>query len=724
MLMKRTLIASGLSTIGFVIAALWLLFGEQWFSRSAESEPLEVEVVEVGDTPAMLRISVTETGIVAINERDVERARLPFSQFSAESLSLSRDNDAVPFFVNSNDEDNETLYFYAEAITSTLEAPAVYLLKSEPGISMRERRAEPTEPGTEIGRRHIRWEENTTFLASANAQDSWLGPLIYAPGTIDITLDGILPTNGPATLRALLWSNNQAGENPDHHLAIDLNGVPISDQFWDGITNFDVFSSIPQGTLLSGENIVSLTAPGNTGAAGEAIYLDWIELEYDGELILRDAPLQFESSASTLRVRGATENALVFDVSDSAEPALLTDFQSDESGITFSSEELDSRFLIIEPNQAIRPNISVAPVWDQPLRDRIGAEYVAIVAGTRSFGEAVQPLIELRRDNGLDAIRIPLAQIYDEFSGGRQSPTAIRDFIRYTQENWRIQPRYVLLVGDASYDVNQFRDGENRNLLPTHLRYSPYAGWIADDGWFVESETGAAPSVAIGRFPIQNLVQLKTLVRKTIESENAGDASWRERTLLVADDETYFDVASDQLALSLADSGYYNQKLYMSQRETIRDAIIGALNQGVGILNYAGHGGIRVWGDERVLRVEDAATLKNRNRLPIFTTFTNLNGHFSHPEDTSLAEALLWADGGGIVAAVAPSGRSLVSQQTPLANAFYESLLVGDASMLGDALLALKTHALENPSLIDAASSYNLLGDPALRFHAPSVDSQ
>jgi hypothetical protein len=227
------------------------------------------------------------------------------------------------------------------------------------------------------------------------------------------------------------------------------------------------------------------------------------------------------------------------------------------------------------------------------------------------------------------------------------------------------------------------------------------------------------PALAIGRFPVQTVDQLETLVNKTIIYEKTSDQEWLGRVLLVADDEPAFDQASDELAVELDAVGYQTQKLYMSENESIDDDIVSALNQGVGILNYIGHGSIQVWGDESVFEAEDADILINGDRLPIFTTFTCLNGYFNHPEVDALAETLLWAEDGGVVAAVAPSGRSLTLQQTPLAEVFFQSLLSGEARTLGEALLISKTAGAVDQNLRDVIHTFNLLGDPALHFQKP-----
>ncbi|HFC11323.1 MAG TPA: hypothetical protein ENJ56_00665 [Anaerolineae bacterium] len=719
MLMKRTLLISGLATIAFLLAALATLYGDTPFRDEPSADEIKIEAVEVDESPVVLRMTVRNSGMVAVSEQVVESARLPFSDFSAESLALYHNGDPVPFYVDSRNETNETLYFYAEAITDTLAAPAVYLLKSETGVAMRVRDALPTGPGIDTGDRLQRWEQNLNFLPSAFERDPWLGPLIYAPNSIEIALDGIVATEDSAELTAHVWSNNQSAADPDHHLQISLNGTQIADQFWDGITSKLISAPIEQGVLQSSDNILTLAAPGDSSAAGEAIYLDWIELAYTGELVLRGVPLRFRSAANNLHVRGATATTFVFDISNPTEPTLLTNLQSDKTGISFASEGLTSEYLVLEPNQTQTPELNVAPLWETALRNISSADYIAIVPSSNEFAKAVQPLVDLRQSQGLTVQVVSLDQIYDEFGFGRKTPQAIKDFLTFARRNWVRTPRYVLLVGDASYDVNRFADGDNQNLLPTHVTFSSFDSVVGDDSWVVDDGDPTTVDMAIGRFPVQTVEQLSIMVKKTVGYASAENFTWRNRSLLVSDDETYFATASEELAESLSASNFNNQKLAINQNENIHDAIIGALNQGVGLLNYIGHGGIRVWGDERVLSVEDADALTNWTRLPIFTTFTCLNGYFQHPQEEALAEALLRAKGGGIVAAIAPAGPSLLSQQIQLSDLFFSNMLDQPTLTLGELLQVMKTRSNENPNLIEASQTFNLLGDPALHFPLP-----
>jgi hypothetical protein len=450
-------------------------------------------------------------------------------------------------------------------------------------------------------------------------------------------------------------------------------------------------------------------------------------LEYEANLELQRGQLLFRSSAPTIHIDGAGEETLVFDVSDPKAPVLLINGEPTENGIAVAGNGANRRYLALDPRRAFSPQVSLAPEWEEPLRSPgRGADYIAIVADKQGFSEVLQPLLEHRREQGLRVTAVPLQQIYDEFAFGHPEPEAIRNFLAYTQNSWEPPtPAFVLLVGDASYDQNDYLRGRNRNLLPTHLARTIHAGYVASDTWFtILEDQGSTPTMAVGRFPAQTLEQLETMVRKTLAYEDAERSEWLGRALLVADDEVRFNTASNWLAGELSNRGYQTQKLYMTESEDIRDAIISAVNHGVGLVNYVGHGSINVWGDEIVLDTDDVSMFMNGEWLPIFTTFTCLNGFFNHPEEDALAETLLWAEDGGVVAAVAPSGRTFTSQQTPLANTFYDALLTGDSGTLGEALLHAKIDAARDPNLGEVVHTFNLLGDPALKFRAPSSEAR
>jgi hypothetical protein len=79
-----------------------------------------------------------------------------------------------------------------------------------------------------------------------------------------------------------------------------------------------------------------------------------------------------------------------------------------------------------------------------------GSEGLAI--GPSDFHAAAVPLVTLRRNEGLRVKFAAIEEVYSEFGFGETTPVALRDFLAYATHHWNVPPRYVVLLGDATYD--------------------------------------------------------------------------------------------------------------------------------------------------------------------------------------------------------------------------------------------------------------------------------
>jgi hypothetical protein len=726
MQIRRIYILSTLAglTLIFLGTAAYSLWNLQEVAAELNRSVITRPTAEENDissavSPRALRLTITETGIAMVTARQLQRAQFSVNKLSADTIQLTRAGEPVPFYIT-GEGDDAILYFYAQAVTNTMEAPAVYLLNLGQGTAMQQKKATPQTTGDPTGYFHYRWEENKNFLAEEAESDLWLGSLILAPSRWNLSLTDVHADGGPAKLSVRLWSSTQDVPNPDHHVEVLLNGRQMGSWHWEGIRHQTLSVDLPAGELQPDYfNLLTVNTPGDTGATSEAFYIDWVYLKYSGKLDATYTPLAFSSEATAIRIDNALNSLLIFDITDPQKPIALTDYQREDNQIEVAAHGPGGEYLALYPSEAIRPTLSSMPQWPTPLQqaDR-GADYLVILADIAEFQGMIQPLLQHRAQQDLQVTAVPLAQIYDEFGHGQQSPSAIRRFITYAATSWQPAPRFVLLVGDASYDLHNFTDSRNRNLLPTAYIATEQGYYVASDAWF----TADVDQVAIGRFPVQTAVQLHALVEKTIAYETAENSpnDWNQLAVLVADDEPQFDLVSDDLAAKLNNRGYKTYKLYMSQNNNIHYNLIGALNRGVGLVNYIGHGSATMWGDEAVLRNEDAELLANADRVPIFTTFTCISGDFTHPQTDSLAESLLWVDNGGIVAAVAPAGRTSIDYQLPLGELFYEQMLHDGQTTIGEALTATRLATVHDRHQHDVMQTINLLGDPALRLQLPT----
>ena len=167
---------------------------------------------------------------------------------------------------------------------------------------------------------------------------------------------------------------------------------------------------------------------------------------------------------------------------------------------------------------------------------------------------------------------VDLFDIYDDFNHGIAHPGAIRDFLTHAWQNWKQPaPRFVLLVGDASWDArnataldSNYADwtyraqpaadfvknrstsyenesnANNRRLLPT-WGFSTSEGHAASDNWFVSDEAdGWQPRMAIGRFPVATPAEVDAIVKKTIGYTAAGPVGpWRRNILWITNEKRH-----------------------------------------------------------------------------------------------------------------------------------------------------------------------------------------
>jgi hypothetical protein len=452
------------------------------------------------------------------------------------------------------------------------------------------------------------------------------------------------------------------------------------------------------------------------------VYLNAVDVDYERQLALDTGQLEFTvpggSEASIAGPLGA--DALLWDVTDPRTPTVLTGARVDSNGLTLRAGDDGERTIVAAaPDALLKP--ALAPVAGEDLRDYSaeGADYIAIAAP--EFIPALQPLVEHRRSQGLRVAVASIDDVYDTFSHGLPDPAAIRSAMIYARDNWPgPAPRFLLLVGDATYDYQGFLDGSTPSYVPAYLLSTHFVGETASDNWFVSLDTeDDRPDMAVGRIPAQTAEQVAAVVAKTLAYENDDAAGWADRALFVADNkEEGFQTIADDLASTAIPAAYDVEKIYLGSSADPTGEIVDSLEQGVGLVTYIGHGSMNVWGKDKMFEIGDSDALNNDN-LPFLVTMTCLVGYFHHPTATSMGEEMLLNPDGGVVAAFVPTSESLASDQTKLASAIYAHLF-GDAPTAGEAIMLGKRDLnVEDNLMQDLIETFTLLGDPALVLKQP-----
>lgn len=330
-------------------------------------------------------------------------------------------------------------------------------------------------------------------------------------------------------------------------------------------------------------------------------------------------------------------------------------------------------------------------------------------------------------------------QVFNEFSSGRNDVCAIRDFMKMFYDRSTSEqdmPKYLLLVGDGSYD-NLTVLGSNTNYIPTYQSsnsLTPTSSFVTDDFFGLlddgENVNTGYLDIGIGRLPVKTTSEATAVVNKIknyITTATFGD--WRNTITFIADDEDANEHMKNADALAKKiDTLYpaYNvEKIYLDayEQETtpagnrypdVNTAFNNRMKKGALIVNYIGHGNELGLAHERILGLTDINNWTNFNKLPIFMTATCEFSRFDDFERTSAGEQILLNPNGGGIALLTTTRLVYSSPNFVLNDKFYNYVIAKDENgehyRLGDIMRLTKINAGTSTN----KRNFTLLGDPAL----------
>jgi hypothetical protein len=398
-----------------------------------------------------------------------------------------------------------------------------------------------------------------------------------------------------------------------------------------------------------------------------------------------------------------------------ASASWLRGYEATGGSLRFRAEA-GHRYLAVSPQALLSPRVA-APAPSTLRSTENQADYLLIAP--RAFLTAAEPLLQRRHDQGLQARAVAFEEISDEFGHAQPSAEAIKSFLAHAFHSWtRPSPRYVLLLGDATYDPRNFTGSSRPSPLPALWTKTSYLWTVSDPQLAAVNGADALPDMAIGRLPATTVEEAQALVDKLIAWEDSGQGL-AGAAALVADNPDLagpFDADIDDIARSFLEGREVSNLKLSELGAQMRPAILDAMNSGLSLLSYVGHGGAAVWASENVWNSWDAASLQAQSQQPFLLTMNCLNGYFVAPAFDSLAESLLKAEGRGAIAAFSPSGLSLDGPAHQYHRALMAEITSERHERLGDALTAAQKAYAQSGLMPELLSIYHLLGDPATRI--------
>jgi hypothetical protein len=718
------------------------------------------------------KILVDRDGVVRVSDRELATAGRLFADGEIPRLRLTLRGKEVPVRVerlaaNSSEgrfaveflgafphgkktwEDEYTTksaYFLSAAGPD--EPPPARVEESEaPRAGGKAAVASTTTAHHEVNRRLVR------FSGDAVPDESWFWEEIkatdVAPTVVPMGVD--VPLSGTGlTLRVRMVGYSHMTQDPDHTVDVSWNGASIGKAVWDGETATTFAAEVEASEVKDGTNTLSLRALGEKTGGIDLVLLDWVEVTYQrrNELGAGGQALVVTSGKRSARVTDAGERELAFWSADGAHLLRVRP----AAGSAVVAAPAGTWRAVRQPYPAFAVAVSHPADLKAPGR---GADFVII--SHERFLSAANRLAEVRRSEGLVTDVVDVTDVYDRLNDGFFDPGAIRVFLRYAWSNWSPRPRYILFVGDASWDYkNSLISDENyadwhwssawarsvpkipsthyagevakndRQFVPTRQYQSPW-GHAADDNWFaVMKGDGESPDLAIGRLTVASAEEAEAVVEKILSYGRLPAGEMRS-SLFITDDQEGFQRQTDHVADEATRKGYEVVKVYPKREEKDNSEnsrnIICGFDEGPAFVLFIGHGGRFVWRtappdfakNQDLFTLDHLDQLQDNLHLPVVVSLTCYSAPFDHPVADSIGEKMLRLPHKGAIAVVASSWRN--APPLELGRKMVELLGERDHPRIGDAFLAAKKGISDRMAL----STYNLLGDPTTPYRGPET---
>jgi hypothetical protein len=640
----------------------------------------------------------------------------------ASELRLSRLGEPVAFHLEPDRElfgPGSVLYFFSQGVDLNPYGPAaVYELEQGEGASrMPQVKIPPGGSSLAYFWQRLSREENRYYQAGLlEASDPWLWDVLLAPAekTYFFTVRDQERAAPSSKLAVWLQGASEFLGSPDHHVRVRVNGVVVAETTWDGKTPREIAVEIDTGLLLEGENELAVENVNDTSAPYSMVMLDRFELVYPRRQQAEGGVLEGTwSESGAAEIAGLPVDVRIVDVTENP-PRWLGGIEAWRGGTRFQVEANRTYF-------AAAPDALLAPEVERPVSgglrsSRNRADYLLLAP--RAFLAAAEPLVELRRSQALVSRAVAIEEIYSEFGFGEERPEALREFLAHAFHHWRRpSPRYVLLLGDATYDFKDFLQTGVRNQVPPFMTKTAYLWTASDPAYASINGDDELPDLALGRLPAASTEEVRILVEKILAFERLAQGLSRAAALVAdnSDAAGNFEADAEDIAAGpLAGRGV--RKIYLGAlgAPAASRAILETFDEGAGLLSYIGHGGIHLWAAENIFDAARVKELSPQADQPLVLTLNCLNGYFHFPYFNALSEELVKAEGRGAIAAFSPSGLSLNEPAHLLHRALAAEIVSGRHSRLGDALMAAQAAYAETGAFPELLRIYHLFGDPAL----------
>ena len=654
-----------------------------------------------------VKITVARAGVVRVPAESLFAAGLPVG-IPASSIQLFREARPIARTVLSADgrtlQRGDAVEFFGYGMNTRYSGSAVYWLTSGDGVGKEIRAAagivQDAGSASFLAAAELR-DRLTWFGAARNGDaEKFFGPAIYGQARQrTFSLDAVDLAGAGARLELSV----QGVTEVPHAVNVTLNGLPLGTLSFQGAVPATISFPLPPGALVLGDNVVGLVAP----APGDVSLEQSVRLVYPRATVRGSGALDFTLEGGTATRLDGFDPARthVLDVTDPDAPVRLATW--DASGAAaVGAVGSGTRHLVAYLETDTSAPGSVLPNRPSAWNAADGAELV--ILGPSVLFDAVKPLVDRRRAEGLSVALVDIEDVQDEFASGEKSVDAVRGLLQWAVQHWAMPPRYVLLVGSASYDPRNYL-GLAGDLVPAAVVQTDSLEAVSDS-WFLGFP--GSGSVSIGRFPVRSVAETQAVVAKVLDRREATDRS----PLLLASDAlgtSDFPEMTTDLRGDLPDAPATVIVRGSEPDDVLHQRFLDAAVSGPALVNYTGHASELFW-NGNLHTIDDVPALA-RGGTSLWVHMTCLTAFFQDPSRQSLAVATLLSPGGGAWGAWGSTSMTYPTEHPALNRALVKALLL-EGKTLGEATREAMA-GLTDP---DLANTFVLLGDPSARAVATS----
>jgi len=491
--------------------------------------------------------------------------------------------------------------------------------------------------------------------------------------------------------------------NPDHNLEFYYDSALVSSFSWDGLAPY-VFEKESLAVTDSDTcRFFFKLLP--TDTYPNDVALNWIEVDYSKNLYAEGSKalftLQNEAGFGDFRFRVKNfpnSSVAIYrrDLKRIENYQAVYDASSGTYEIVFDDPLYSSNrdYAVCGMNSFLACD-TVEQFMDAGLADPLNEGEFIIIANQnlKSASEEIVPIFE----NTHTVKLVGTQEIYDEFSYGKKSAKAIKDFLVTAYNSWTVPPTNVLLLGDGSYDNNNHHNSVP-NDIPIAFYYDATGfGMICSDNYY-STVSGDDPieDISIARFPARNESDIMTAVFKSQKYTDWKNTGIHDLRVIFAYDTTppgpgmpdYLEskYQSYKLASMLPE---YMYPEFMANKYDGNGDFINQLIYGASYMNILAHGAEQSIGSQLYLRLSDVYRIYNMDRMPFINVYSCITAFFDKPniDSMSIGEAFVYSPYGGAIAYYGSSTASSMSLNHILSESNFKQMTHNGVKNLGEMCL-------------------------------------